>query len=214
MAITQQFSNAIKQYGFPNALYLVFTKIGEKLGYYHEVYTVFEQELNSAKTTRPLAAGFYSRELSMEDINQLTNTWVPQEQLHGFKNRLLKPGNIGLGIFVETTHELAYYFWLSFEKIEFPDYLDAFHTLQLGAAEAYLYDGYCHPDYRGNGFHGFAAVYLMNRAREAGKTNVITIIRSINRAAILSQEKVGFRPTKEIRFNGFKTRISSSVRNL
>lgn len=214
MAITQQLSNAIKQYGFLNAFYLAFTKVGEKFGYYQEVYTVFEQELNTPKTTRPLAAGFYSKELRMEDINRFTKSWLPEEQVYGFKNRLLKPGFIGLGIFSAATNELVYYFWLSFEKIEFPDYLDAFHTLRLGADEAYLYDGFCHPDFRGNGFHGFAAVYLMNRAMEAGKTNVITIIRSINRAAILSQEKVGFIPTKEIRFSGFKSRISSSVRNL
>lgn len=214
MGLIKQLSDTSKQYGFLNAAYLVFTKIGEKFGYYQEVYTVFEQNLDAVKTTRPLTNGFYCSELSLADLNTMQSSWLSQEQVQAFRNRLSEPGCIGLGIYTQTGNELVYYFWISFNKIEFPAHLDAFHTLHLGPTEAYLYDGYCHPGYRGKGFHGFAAVYLMNKAFEAGKTKVITIIRSINRSAIVSQEKVGFRAKKEIRFKGFRSRITSTIKNL
>lgn len=214
MAITRQLNTVLKQYGFLNLLNLSLSKLGEKLGYYRDTYTLFEKELNILEHGKPLAEGYVSRELTAEELKTISAPWLTEAQLGAFANRLEKPGYFGLGIFREGTTELVYYFWVNFEKIEMPDHLDAFHGLQLGPEEAYLYDGYCHPDHRGKGFHGFAALYLMQLAAKAGKKKMITIIRSINKAAIASQLKVGFRAVREIRFAGFQSRISCTLRNL
>jgi hypothetical protein len=214
MAISRQLTAALKQYGFLNLLNLSFSKLGEKLGYYRDTYTLFERDLIALEPGKPLATGYEYRELSVEGLKTISAPWLTEAQLGAFANRLEKPGYFGLGIFREGTTELVYYFWVNFEKIEMPDHLDAFHNLQLSQEEAYLYDGYCHPDHRGKGFHGFAALYLMQLAAKAGKKKMITIIRSINKAAIASQLKVGFRAVREIRFTGFQSRISCTLRNL
>lgn len=214
MAITRQLKNALKQYGFVNLLNLSFSKLGEKIGYYRDAYIIFEKELTLLKPGKPLAAGYVSRELSADVLKTISAPWLTGARLSAFANRLKNPGYFGLGIFREGTSELVYYFWVNFEKIEMPDHLDAFHGLQLGPEEAYLYDGYCHPDHRGKGFHGFAALYLMQLSAKAGKKKMITIIRNINRAAIASQQKVGFRAGREISFSGFRSRISCTLRNL
>ena len=214
MAIISQLKSSLKQYGFFNVLNLGFTKVVEKFGYYRDTYTLFEKELVQSEPVKPLAAGYFYKELSGELLNNLNAPWISPEQVSTFKSRLSKPGYFGLGIFKEGTSELVYYFWLNFERIEMPEYFDNCHSLTLGTNEAYLYDGFCHPEHRGRGFHGYAAQMLMNLAREAGKSKMVTIIRSINKAAIVSQEKVGFRPVKEIRFAGFRSNISYTVMNL
>lgn len=214
MAIFSQLKTALKQYGFLNVLYLGSTKLAERFGYYRDNYTLFEKELISSEPVKPLASGYSFKELSPALLNNVNATWISPEQLSVFKSRLAKPGYFGLGIFKEGSSELVYYFWLNFERIEMPEYFDNCHSLKLGKDEAYLYDGFCHPDHRGKGFHGFSAQMLMNLACANGKVKTVTIIRTINKAAIASQEKVGFTPVKEIQFSGFRSRISCKIRNL
>jgi GNAT superfamily N-acetyltransferase len=212
MNTTQKLSNGIKQYGLASFMTLIFAKVGEKFGYYNNRYLILTRELDSPIATPPLAAGYVVKEFSPELLENLSGTWVSEGEINRFKKRLQEPDITGIGIYRESTGELAYYFWLSCRKIEMPPQYEKVHALQLGADEAYLYDGYCHPEHRGHGFHGFAAVYLMNKALSLGKRRAVTIILAINKAAILSQQKVGFKPVKEIIFSGFKNNISCTLR--
>jgi len=213
MAITQKINNTFKQYGVFNFFRFTAGKLFEKVGFINETYLLYEQSLANNLALKKISDQYYYQEFSLDR---------PEEQFFGlaperspiFKERLRAKNSIGLGIYTKSNHKLIYYFWVRFDKIEFPEHIDEYHTVRLEENEAYLFDGYCHPDHRGRGFHKFAAQYLMIRAKEAGKNRMITIIRSINRAAILSQEKVGFRPVKEIRFAGFRSNISCTVRNL
>jgi hypothetical protein len=216
MALVTKLSNSIKQYGFINFISFALSKLGEKLGYYHVVYFLLSKDLShhQHQHLKPLANGFYLEEFTSIHIDALKKSWLTEQQLFRFKNRLTEGENIGVGIYSKSNKELAYYFWISFEKYELPDHLDAYHGLQLNSDEAYLYDGFCNPTYRGLGLHGYAASYLMNKAKDAGRAKAITIIQSINKAALQSQQKVGFQPVKEISFKGFKSSISSSIRNL
>lgn len=214
MEIAQKLSNGIKQYGLLNFLSLVTTRAGEKLGFYNDTYTLLTQDLRKTLPTKQLATGYTLKEFTAEDLDKLTGSWVSPEQIQAFRKRLMNPAQLGIGIYSDANQELAYFFWLSYDNIEFPDRYNAFHSLRLGPDEAYLFDGFCNPSYRGLGFHGVAAIYLMEKAQQAGKKKAVTIILSINKAALISQQKVGFRPSQEIRFKGYKTRVSSTVRTL
>lgn len=213
MAITQKINNAVKQYGVFNFFRFTAGKLFEKAGFINETYLLYEQSLANNLALKKISEEYYYQEFSSNGPEEQFFGLAP-ERVAIFKERLRTKNSIGLGIYSKSDHKLVYYFWVRFDKIEFPEHIDKYHSLHLAQNEAYLFDGYCHPDHRGRGFHGFAAQYLMIRAKEAGKTNMVTIIRSINRAAIVSQEKVGFRPVKEIRFAGFRSNISCTVRNL
>lgn len=214
MAISHQLKDAYKQYGLWNLLGFLTGKLLHKTGYVKENYLVFEQSLQSDIQLKKLAEGYFFEEIRLHNLEKCQTSWMPENRISLFKERILSGTSVGVGIFSEQTGELVYYFWADYGRIEMPDYLDKSHTLRLEKEEAYLYDGYCHPDHRGKGFHGFAAQFLMKRAQESGKAKMVTIIRSINRAAILSQQKVGFIATREIRFRGNIPNIKSSIRVL
>lgn len=194
--------NKTRQYGFFNLLILALKRVGNLFGYYHEVYYLYSKKLDSITPYKnSLPSGFTVEKLGISDFQNAGRLDLSAESLERYKDRFLSGNYLVYGIFL--AHTLVYYFWLSFCEMELPFPLSEYNNLSLKPDQGYLVDGFCLPEYRGQGLHAFMGVFLMNNLHEMGKKEALTIIKSENRAAISSQEKIGFERTGRIIFSGF-----------
>ena len=191
-----------RQYGFSNLLLLTLKRVGNLFGYYHEVYYLYSKKLDSVTPyKKSLPADFTVEKLSISDFQNAGRLDLSAESLERYKDRFLSGNYLVYGIFLAQT--LVYYFWLSFCEVELPFPLSEYNNISLKPDQGYLVDGFCLPEYRGQGLHAYMGVFLMNNLHDLGKKEALTIIKSENKAAISSQEKIGFERTGRIIFSGF-----------
>lgn len=202
MSPISNIQHKIRQYGFSNLLLIGIKKTGSLLGYSHEVYYLYSKKLD-AKTPyrKDLPSGFVVEPLTIRDFEKATKLDLPNERLELYKDRFLAGSYLVYGIFLAQT--LVYYFWLSFCEVELPYPLSEYNNMSLKSDQGYLVDGFCLPEYRGLGLHAYMGVFLMNNLHDQGKKEAITIIKAENRAAIVSQERIGFERSGRITFSGF-----------
>lgn len=194
--------NKIRQYGSLNILILALKKIASKFGYFHEVYYLYSKKLSSPVPFRKeLPADFVVAKLSIGDFEKAKSLDLPKDKLGLYEERLLSGNYLAYGIFLAQT--LVYYFWISFCDVELPFPLSDYNTLSVNSDQGYLVDGFCLPEFRGLGLHAYMGVFLMNKLHEMNKQEAITIIKSENRSAIISQERIGFKRVGRIVFYGF-----------
>ncbi|ULQ51839.1 GNAT family N-acetyltransferase [Flavihumibacter fluvii] len=202
MSILSKFNFRIKQYGFTNLMRILVKKTLQKPGYFHDEYILYQTDLrNGPPPLRQLPPGFTNRQLELKDFIQSAIIEFEPAKIDLYKRRLDSGNYLAYGIFKE--QHLVYYFWLSLKEVELPEHMAEKSTLEVGPDEGYLADGYCHPDYRGQGFHGYMGSFLMHLISKMGRHYATTIIMKENRAARKSQEKIGFTPLTKIEFKGF-----------
>ncbi|MGH2404610.1 MAG: GNAT family N-acetyltransferase [bacterium] len=88
--------------------------------------------------------------------------------------------------------EVVHYTWLGFGPWKFPD---IGVEIPLSGAEAYLYDGYTMPRWRGRKIYPATAAVLLHHAQERGIRHVFARVARRNPAGIAGLERVGFRGT-------------------
>jgi hypothetical protein len=100
-------------------------------------------------------------------------------------NRFKNPNIEGFGIFRDTM--LICYGWINYEKLEITDIT----SLPLPPKSALLFDGYCHPSYRGQGLHYLINDYRIKRLIDMDIKNVYGIVLKYNIPPIKNVKKLG-----------------------
>lgn len=59
--------------------------------------------------------------------------------------------------------------------------------------QAIMIDAYCHPSFRGRGLHGAMNSFRVLKASDFGKTKICVVVYFLNKPAIKSQIKVGYK---------------------
>jgi hypothetical protein len=137
----------------------------------------FNNEINTTEEIRKLErkdfkTGFYGKLISEKKWQILDER---------FKNQNIE----GFGIFRD---ELPVcYGWINYEKLEITDST----SLPLPAQSALLFDGYCHPDHRGQGFHYLINDYRIKRLTDMDIKNVYGIVLKYNIPPIKNLKKLG-----------------------
>jgi hypothetical protein len=162
----------------------------ELVGYFNEIYIYYKIELHpNPHCRKTLKDGYYIKQLNLHDFNRSGIIEFDQGKIDLFKRRLGSREYLAFGIFKVAL--LVYYFWLALKEIELHQSLAVKCTLVLAPDSGYLVDGYCHPDHRGQGLHGYMTCYLLQVLAKYGRQYAITIIQKENRAARKSQEGIG-----------------------
>lgn len=181
-----------KQYGLgfiPRTL----KSILRRFGFLRETLLYFEKDLNSKDIEKRLSKYNYSdvRLLSLKDFDNCD--YLDDNKKILYKKRLESGDYTVFGIFKD--QQLVYYSWISFKYLGLPF---GFSTdVPLSKDEALLEDSFCHPNYRGNGYHAKVNVLRLKTILQKGKKKVIAIVLKGNTPAIKVQQKSGFKLKKK-----------------
>jgi GNAT superfamily N-acetyltransferase len=128
-----------------------------------------------------LAVDFSSALITLEDLSAVAafTDWVT---VKGLQDRLDK-GH--LGVVLKDGDQVAGYAWADFDEV---NDIDCDYVLQPG--EAYLYDAFIAPDYRGHGLASNLRFECYKRLRRAGKHTFYSISSYFNTPAIRFKQKL------------------------
>lgn len=145
-------------------------------------YLLFREGVRPHQTEWPvLAQEFRSSVLVESDVAAVAacTSWRTIEQVEG---RLAK-GH--LCILLKSGERIAGYTWADFDEVN-----DAACDYELGPGEAYLYDAFVAPEFRGRSLAPYLRVESYKHLRQAGRHTFYSISDSFNRPAIKFKEKL------------------------
>lgn len=184
---------SFRQYGWaivPRIMKGLLRRIGIVIeSYYLLQYTIDEQSVENK-----MKAHNYScvKPLDVEDLDHLTDFETSKIDL--LRKRLSSNGYSGYAIWQDS--KIVYLTWISWSKMNYPSLFNLQHPLKIN--EALLEDSYCHPNYRGRGFHSMMNIFRINEIRKRGKTIVLALVLKENRPALKVQFKSGFHLSEQI----------------
>jgi ribosomal protein S18 acetylase RimI-like enzyme len=159
----------------------VLERIGQ-LGLILDPYFLFREGVRPHQTEWPgLDAEFSSSVLDAADLADITALvpWRTPEQLRARMDK----GH--LCIVLRQGSRLAGYTWADFDEVN-----DAACDYELGPGEAYLYDAFIAPEFRGRSLAPYMRVESYRHLRNAGRHTFYSISDSFNRPAIKFKEKL------------------------
>lgn len=179
----------IKQYGFANSLKRVFKKLVKTFGIQVESYYFMKTKLDINSITSKMEMYDYSnvKELVYEDFLKGDSNVFTKSKLERIKLRFESGKYQAYGIIQDEI--LAYSCWINGNKLVFPTVFNKTEDLCLD--EGLLEDDYCHPVYRGRGYHNKMNVFRLGKMTELGFTSAITFISVDNIPAYKTQVKSG-----------------------
>ena len=134
------------------------------------------------------------RELFWEDFERHRGddpAWFTEEKMAKIARWFRPPGTRAFGCFVEG--RLVAYGWTS------ECYL-GYSKRTLREEDGYLWDGYTHPDFRGQGWHGALIRIREEELRRAGKRRALTLVADFNRASRRGFQRDGYTPLERCCF--------------
>ncbi len=171
----------------PNALRhgLVTQRVIERLkrvGVNLNPYFLFREGVRPYQTDWPkVAAEFPSEVLGVTDIAAVA-ACVPWGTVEQIQARLDK-GH--LCILLRTGERIAGYTWADFDEVN-----DSACDYELGPGEAYLYDAFIAPDFRGRGLAPYMRAESYKHLRQVGRHTFYSISDCFNSPAIKFKEKL------------------------
>src|SRR5690606_4238913 len=124
---------------------------------------------------------------------QLTHAAFPTAWTRQAKERL-NDGKIW--VLVLKNQEIAYSSWLSFtSEVE----TGLRYRITVGSNEAYIFNSFTTPEFRGQGLHNLMTIYQLQLAKGMGKSRILGIVHSDNWAARHVWEKLHFQTRAVIR---------------
>jgi hypothetical protein len=136
---------------------------------------------------------FQVRELNFKDFENydlsLTKNALEQIQKR-FKHKYYKV----FGVF--ENDRLVYYAWISLNHLILPK---TENHIKLKENEGFLFNAFCHEDYRGYGIHTFMNYYRLSELKKSGKSIGLVAVLRENIPARKSQHKVGMQSNSFIR---------------
>lgn len=165
-----------------------------RIGIVTESYYLLQYSIDKQSVETNMQKYDYScvKPLETEDLNHLSDFDTAKIEL--LKKRLLSDDYSGYAIWQD--EKIAYITWISWSKMNYPSLFNLQHPLQTN--EALLEDSYCHPDYRGRGFHSMMNIFRINEIAKMGKTVVLALVLKENKPALKVQFKSGFHLSERI----------------
>lgn len=195
-----------KQYGL-GFIPRILKSVIRRFGVLRETLLYFEKDLNSEDIEKRLSKYNYS-DVKVLSFSEFDNCdYLDENKKALYKKRLESGDYTVFGVFKD--QQLVYYSWISFKHLGLPF---GFNTdVSLSKDEALLEDSFCHPNYRGNGYHAKVNVLRLKTILQNGKKKVIAIVLNGNTPAIKVQQKSGFKLKKKLILTkiGSKTNIKT-----
>lgn len=191
MKIKERFASIRKRYGwgglFRNAGSKLLGLVGMHASRWH-LYALRQSKsdignLNWERSGHPF------RELSLEDFHRqalLNPEWFTPGKMADMEKGLAIEGNHAYGLYEGEL--LICYGWISLKCF-------GLNPTPLLPTDAYLWDAYTHPAFRGRRLHTDLSHYCIQRAFGYGKLRVVVIVADYNRASSQTYKWLGFRLT-------------------
>lgn len=178
---------SFRQYSWsiiPRIIKSLFRRIGIVI----ETFYLLQYDIDSIEVEKKIKKFDYScvKKLEVEDLLLLKD--FDSAKIELLKKRLLSREYSGYAIWQNDM--IVYITWISWANMNYPSLFNLQHTLQTN--EALLEDSYCHPDYRGRGFHSMMNFFRINEIKKMGKTTVLALVLKENNPALKVQLKSGF----------------------
>ncbi len=178
---------SFRQYGwsvFPRILKNLLRRVGIVVeSYYLLTYNIDKQflEKKMQKYDYTNVKPFYEKDLKLLTV-------FDNSKIELLKNRLSTDEYSGFAIW--QGNKIVYITWISWNLMNYPTLFNL--QSQLKSNEALLEDSYCHPDFRGKGFHSMMNLYRINEISKMNKTTVLALVLKENKPALKVQIKSGF----------------------
>lgn len=188
----------IKQYGVINSIRRAVKSLLRRIGFVYESYYLMVNNININEVSLKLKQFDYSsvKELTFEDFEKGDKSHFTTPKMELLKSRFYNDDYKAYGILKRGV--LVCSGWINTEELHYPRIFEK--SFPLKNNEGLLIDAYCHPDYRGRGFHYLINLYSLLKLYEMKRTKIFVIILSENIPAFKTQKKSGFKMLKKIRF--------------
>lgn len=188
----------IKQYGIKNSFKRAVKSLLRRIGIQYESFYLMVNHIDPNELKQKMQRYDYSnvKELTYDDFKLGDPEVFTPAKIQLIKSRFEKGNYWAYGI-VEN-NQLAYSCWINANELEIPKIINK--SLPLEKKEALLQDDYCHPLYRGKGFHTKTNLYRLKIMTELNLINAVVIILVDNIPAYKTLVKSGFKVEKIIRF--------------
>lgn len=186
-----------KQYGFIGSAKRTIKFLFRLVNINYESFIFLINDLNYKQIINKMEKYDYSDviELSYNDFLEGDKDVFNISKLELIKSR------IGSGDFycygIKNNGMLVYSTWISTKEIVFSSHFN--HKLHINTNQAILEDSYCHPNYRGMGYHSKMSLFRLYKASEINRTQVVVVILKDNIPALKTQLKSGFKIHSTIR---------------
>ena len=189
------FKEYFQQYGrraFPR----MFKSLFKRIGIIDESFMLLEYSINERSIDKKITSYSYNDvgNLSLLDIDKFIDITSEKKEL--FRERFLSNSHSCYGIL--DNNKVVYFTWISWKFMNYPSIFKKRELLK--DSEALLEDSFCHPKYRGKGYHSKMNFFRLKKIQEAGKTSVLVLVLKENIPALKVQRKSGFRIIKKISF--------------
>jgi len=188
----------INQYGPSNSIKRLIKYIFRKLGINFESFWYMGGDIDIDFLRDNMAKYSFSdvRELTFSDFEHADQKAFNDEKLKVIRDRFENGKFWSYGVFDNS--KLVYSCWITTSVISYPNKVTK--KTALSENEGFLEDSYCHPDYRGRGYHTKMNLFRLHNLYEKNKTRAIGIVLYENLPALRSLEKIGFKREKKITF--------------
>lgn len=179
-----------KQYSISGVIIKLFLKLLSKVGiqidvFYSLVYEISSFDINSVLSQNQIEL---FRKLSLDDfIKYGDKNWFSDKKINTIFS-LLDNENIVYGIIKDNL--IISSGWISLFK--YAGFNENFMP-SLKPCDAYLWDAYTHPIYRGNHLHKYLIFYRLYRLKELGKKKAYTFVSIYNKASYKGFSRCGFK---------------------
>jgi len=191
---------SFRQYGWATIPRIIKSLL-RRIGIVIESYYLLQYLIDKQSVENKMQGHDYScvKPLEIEDLNLLTD--FDSAKIELLKTRLSSDEYSGYALWQD--EKIVYVTWISWARMNYPSLFNLQHPLK--AHEALLEDSYCHPDYRGRGFHSKMNIFRINEVKKRGKTAVLVLVLKENKPALKVQFKSGFYLSERISLLKFGT---------
>lgn len=208
MKIKERFASMRKRYGwygcFINAGAKLLNIIGVNASRCH-LYALRLSQTDIDDFDKKLS-GYAFRELSLEDFCRqalLNPGWFTPAKMTDVEKGLAIEGNHAYGLYEGEL--LVCYGWISLKYF-------GLRPTPLLPTDAYLWDAYTHPAFRGRRLHSYLNYCLIRRCVRQGKSRIVVIVADYNRASSQTYKRLGFRLTDTFwRYSFWKSRERTTM---
>lgn len=193
--IVKKIKNFLKQYGW-QSIPRICKSVLRRLGITIETFYLLDYQIEATALKQKMDSYNYDdvKLLTLKHFN--TSTIISETKKQLFKQRFSSEDYSCYGIIKDT--EIVYYTWISWKYMNYPSSFNKQEELLEG--EALLEDSFCHPEYRGQGFHSKMNRFRLQKIGDRGRTKVLALVLKENTPALKVQLKNGFKILEKVTF--------------
>ncbi len=188
----------IKQYGIKNSIKRAVKSLLRYIGIQYESFYLMVNNIDPNELKRKMERYDYSdvKELTYDDFKLGNPEVFTASKMQLIKSRFENGKYWAYGILDDNL--LAYSCWVNAHELQYPTVTHK--TIPFNENAALLQDAYCHPTYRGKGYHSKMNLYRLYKIEEKKIPKAIAIVLFENKPAYKTQLKSGFKVEKQIKF--------------